>query len=101
MAALNASNNVSEARRSNWSVAISFSIRDFNRESADEVNENRKKEGKKKIARVEGRKRVEMFSKYCDGFNESTDKARVEVGDNQYWCLVNFIDGDKNRISRV
>ena len=48
-------------------------MRNFNRESADEVNENRKKEGKKKIARVEGRKRVEMFSKHCDRFNESTD----------------------------
>ena len=95
MAALNASNNVSEARRSNRSVAISFLMRDFNRESADEVNKNRKNKRKKKIARVEGRKRVEMFSKYCDCFNESTDKARVEVGDNQYWCLVDFIDGVK------
>ena len=101
MAALTASNNVSEARCSNRSVAILFLMRDFNRESANEVNENRKKEGKKKIARVEGRKRVEMFSKYCDHFNESTDKARVEVKDNQYRCLIDFIDGDKNRISRV
>ena len=51
MAALSASNNVSEGRRSDRDASLSFIMRRFSRVAADEVNKTRKEKGKKNILR--------------------------------------------------
>ena len=98
MAALTASNNVSEGRRSDREASLLFIMRRFSRFAADEVNKARKEKGKKNVLRVEGCQNVQLFSAYCDSFNARV--ARADVGE-KYRQLVRYLEGDTNRMSRA
>ena len=101
MAALTASNNVGEGRRSDQAAGLSHIMRPFNRSAAKTENKSRKEKGRKSIERIEGRQRVEMFKDACDFFNARADLTRANVGEDRYRQLMSFIDGDANRISRI
>jgi hypothetical protein len=65
MAALTASTNVNEGRRSDRSNALSYIMRPFNRIAVLEIKSIREEEAsanKKTINRVEGRQRVQVFA---------------------------------------
>ena len=42
-----------------------------------------------------------MYADHCDGFNSRTNQTRADIGDEKYKQLLNYIDGDANKISRV
>ena len=102
MAALTASNNVGEGRRSDRAAALSYLMRDFNMKSVTEVKSIRNAHGKSdKIDRVEGRQRIQLFADYCDSFNSRVEHTRATAGEEKCRCLLDFIAGDTNKISRV
>ena len=42
-----------------------------------------------------------MFADYYDCFNSRTNQTRADIGDEKYKRVLNYIDGDANKISRV
>ena len=65
MAALTASTNVGEGRRTHRSNALSRIMRGFNHESSHDISKTRGK----KVNRVEGSNRVRMFAKHINSFH--------------------------------
>ena len=94
MAALTASTNVNEGRRSDRSNALSYIMRPFNRISVLEVENIREEEAstnKKTIDRVEGRQLVQMFANHCDAFNSGItgvcSEKYQQLLETSYWAI--------------
>ena len=98
MAALTASNNVGEGRRSDRAAALSYLMRDFNMKSVTEVKSIRNAHGKSdKIDRVEGLQSIQLFADYCDSFNSRVEHTRTTAGEEKCRCLLDFIAGDTKK----
>merc|ERR1712194_816519 len=81
MAALTASTNVGEGRRSDRSAALSRRMRPFNRDAVLEAKERcagstgaRKKNT---VEQVKGRKRIELYGNHCDAFSSKVASSRT------------------------
>ena len=76
-------------------------MRPFNRSVIFEVKNIHKEEAstkkKKTINQVERHQWVQMFANHCDQFNSGV----ACVCNEKYQQLLDFISGDKNKISRV
>ena len=97
MTALTANNNAGESRWSHRAAGVSYIMRPFNRSAAEKANKFCKEKSAKEIKRVER----EMFAKQIGCSDARTEKNRASTWADKYRKLLEFIDGAKNRISRV
>lgn len=85
MAALIARTLVGESRRTWRAISISTLIRRFNMWALEEVKKAEKDpEKRKKIKRVRGSKRVELFTIFIKKFRIEVERARSMIDDEQY-----------------
>ena len=104
MEALTANYNVGEGCRSNQVNALSYIMQDYNRKATFEVAEIRADEvstEKKTIDRVEGCKRVHMFTDHCNTFNSGVERSLFMVSNVKYQQILDFISHHTNKISHV
>ena len=77
----------------------------FNRDIGAEVKERRAcRTGawkKPTVDPVEGRQRVELYSKHCDASNYRVEMSQAEVGDERCQQLLSHIANASNKVSRL
>ena len=101
MTALTANNNAGESRWSHRAAGVSYIMRPFNRSATEKVNKFCKEKSAKEIKSVERRQHVEMFAKQIGCSDACTENNRASTWADKCRKLLEFIDGVKNRISRV
>ena len=100
MAALIAKTLVKEARRTWRAIAVSTIIRHFNIQAV-EIMQNAETDSAKKdiIKRVEGRRRIELFSQFNRDFRKEVKRSRDKISDKQYREIIATIEKVYNKVS--
>ena len=104
LAALVASTNVAEDRRTDRANALSYIMRPFNKDAVREVNKRRSLDTEKELkplTRVEGWDRVKMFADQCDTFNSNIKKELDVIGKEKHGEIVQYITRNTNKVSRA
>ena len=100
LAALVASTNVGEDRRTWRAIILSCIMRIFNKKALDAKRAKEPDPKKKlKIKRVEGAERIEEYADHCDARNSVIDEEWTPEDDVNMNKLLNYLSGSENKTS--